>query len=110
MIECDISYILNQNDLFFPIKVLPKSPRPGLGGIRNGALVVRVCAPPEKGKANAEAEKALAAALKLAAFDVSVVSGASSRSKRIRVPPSAEASLRVVLHEAGALNISVSAR
>jgi len=110
MKECEISYNLNQNDLVFPIKVLPKSSKPGIGGIRNGALIVRVAAPPEKGKANAEAEKVLAAALKLATFDVSIISGASSRSKRIRVPVSAEASLRDVLHEAGALNISVSAR
>ncbi len=110
MNKCEISYTMNQHDLLFPVKVLPKSSKPGIGGIRNGALVVRVAAPPEKGKANQEAEKVLAAALKLATIDISIISGASSRTKRIRVPPVAEAMLRKVLNEAGALNISVSAR
>lgn len=110
MNEYSISYILNQKDLLIQVKVMPKSSKPGIDGIRNGALLVRVASPPEKGKANQELERIMAEELGLATFDVSVVSGFSSRSKRIRLPPGAEARLCEILVHAGALNIIVSAR
>lgn len=110
MNEYDISYNLNETSIVFGVKVLPKSPKPGLDGIRNGALLVRLSSAPEKGKANLELEKTLAAELGLSPSAVAIVSGGTSRSKKIRIPRSAEPDLRSLLIKAGALNISVSAR
>jgi uncharacterized protein (TIGR00251 family) len=110
MSEYDISYIINNTAIVFDVKVIPKSPRPGVDSIRNGALLVRVSAAPEKGKANLELEKTLAEALGIALAQVSVVSGQSSRAKRVRIPLGSERRLRELLAEVGALNITVSAR
>jgi uncharacterized protein len=49
------------------------------------AIKLRVAAPPVEGKANAEAERYLARLLGVAASDVSVIRGASSRNKAVLV-------------------------
>ena len=49
---------------------------------------------PEKGKANEELRACVARALGLAKSSVELVSGASSRRKRLSIPASAEADLR----------------
>jgi uncharacterized protein (TIGR00251 family) len=76
--------------------VVPGSSRPGIDGLHGGAVRVRVAAPPEGGKANAEAASLVAAAC--GARRGSVVKGASARRKIIRVegigPAEAAATLR----------------
>jgi uncharacterized protein (TIGR00251 family) len=49
------------------------------------AIKLRVAAPPVEGRANAEAERYVAELLGVTASDVSVVRGASSRSKTVLV-------------------------
>jgi uncharacterized protein len=48
-------------------------------------LKVRVCAPPEKGKANAAVEAMVARILNLPAGSVEIVSGTSSQHKVIEI-------------------------
>lgn len=76
------------------VKVVPGAARSEVGGIRDGALLVRVAAPPEKGKANEELRGCLARALGISKTAVELVAGAASRRKRISVPAEAEAQLR----------------
>ncbi len=76
------------------VKAVPGSSRSLVAGLRDGALLVRVAAPPEKGKANEELRACVARALGLAKSSVELVSGASSRRKRLSIPASAEADLR----------------
>jgi uncharacterized protein (TIGR00251 family) len=67
------------------VRVQPRARKDEISGERNGALVVRVVAPPVGGKANEAARKLIARRLGIAAGRVSVVRGSSSRDKLIEV-------------------------
>ena len=74
-----------------PIRVTPRSAKPGIGGWRAGAdgreeLEVRVAEAPADGAANEAVVKLLAKALGISRAEVRIVSGATSRHKRIAVP------------------------
>ena len=80
------------------IRVTPRSSKPGIGGWRAGAdgrdeLEVRVAAAPTDGEANAAVIKLLAKELGVPKGLVEIVSGETSRHKRIALPLS-EAELR----------------
>jgi len=66
--------------------VRPGSPRPGVGGEHDGALVVRVSARAVEGKATAAALAAVAAAFGVRRQAVTLVAGATSRRKIVDVP------------------------
>jgi uncharacterized protein (TIGR00251 family) len=53
------------------------------GAYGDDAIKLRVAAPPVKGRANAEAERYVAELLGVTASEVSVVRGASARSKTV---------------------------
>ncbi len=72
--------------LLIEVKVVPGAARSGSAGLRDGALLVRVAAPADKGKANEELRAVLARELGLSKSEVILVSGASSRRKRLSVP------------------------
>jgi len=67
------------------VRVIPRSARSGLAGTRDGALLVRLAAPPVDGAANAELVEVLAKALRVAKRAISIVSGERGRLKRVRV-------------------------
>jgi len=67
------------------VRVQPGSSRPGVGGEHAGALVVRVTRRAVGGEATEAALAAVAAAFGVARRDVTLVSGARSRSKIIDV-------------------------
>jgi uncharacterized protein YggU (UPF0235/DUF167 family) len=67
------------------IRVLPGSVRPGVGGERDGALVVRVSQRAVAGQATEAALAAVATALGLRRSAVTLVTGASSRTKIVDV-------------------------
>ena len=66
--------------------VRPGSPRPGVGGAHDGALVVRVSARAVDGQATAAALAAVAAAFGVRRQAVTLVAGATSRRKIVDVP------------------------
>ena len=67
------------------VRVRPGSPRPGVGGEYDGALVVRVSAPAVDGRATEAALHAIAAAFGVRRRAVTLVTGASSRTKIVEV-------------------------
>jgi len=67
------------------IRVQPGSSRPGVGGEYDGALVVRVSKRAVDGQANAAALAAVAEAFGVGRHEVTLISGARSRSKIIDV-------------------------
>lgn len=73
------------------VRVTPRSGKPGIGGWRAGAdgreeLEVRVTEAPSDGAANSAVVKLLAKALGVPRSEVEIVSGHTSRHKRIALP------------------------
>ena len=67
------------------VRVQPRASRDALSGEREGALVVRLTAPPVEGAANEALARFLGKALGVAPSAVRVVSGATGRNKVVRV-------------------------
>jgi uncharacterized protein YggU (UPF0235/DUF167 family) len=79
------------------IWVQPGAARPGVGGERNGALMVRVSARAVDGKATAAALAAVAAAFGVRPHAVTLVYGAAARKKIVEVAGADEAALHRLL-------------
>ena len=79
------------------LKVLPRSAREGIAGIRDGRLVVRVTAPPVDGAANDAVVALLAKRLELPRRAIAVVSGHTSRQKTVEVSGARAANVRARL-------------
>jgi hypothetical protein len=78
----------------FTVRVTPRASANAVGGERDGALLVRLSAPPVDGKANDALIKVLASALDVPRGAVRLEQGGASRTKRVSVPLSAEAAVR----------------
>ena len=81
------------------IRVTPRSAKPGIGRWRKGTdgreeLEVRVAEAPSDGAANEAVVKLLAKALGTSRSQVEIISGATSRHKRVAVPFDAEEARR----------------
>ncbi|WP_309398243.1 DUF167 domain-containing protein [Cerasicoccus maritimus] len=79
------------------ILATPKASRSEVVGWQEGALKVRVAAPPVDGKANAELVKFLAKFLGVPKRNIWLVSGEGSRRKVVAVEGIEEAALRAKL-------------
>lgn len=71
--------------LVFPVRVQPKSSRDELIGITDGALWVRVSAPPVEGQANRACLELVAAALNVPVSSLALTGGPRSRNKQLQV-------------------------
>jgi uncharacterized protein (TIGR00251 family) len=69
----------------FAVRVQPRASQTEIVGEYNGAIKVRLTAPPVEGAANDALVDLLAKELGVARRDIRIVSGASSRSKTIEV-------------------------
>ena len=67
------------------VRVVPRAGRSGLGGERDGRLVVRLAAPPVDGAANDALIELLATLCERPKRAVRIVSGERSRSKRVSI-------------------------
>jgi uncharacterized protein (TIGR00251 family) len=63
------------------VRLQPRSSRPGLKGVSNGVLELRVAAPPVDGRANEEARRLLAKIFGVAKSAVRLTAGGKSRNK-----------------------------
>ncbi|PYS85853.1 MAG: YggU family protein [Acidobacteria bacterium] len=71
--------------LTFAVRVVPRASRSEIAGEHNGALRVRIAAPPVAGAANRELVRTLAKIFKLPQNAVEIVSGANSKNKTVRL-------------------------
>jgi uncharacterized protein (TIGR00251 family) len=69
----------------FGVRVQPRASRSEIVGEYNGAIKVRLSAPPVDGAANDALVDLLASELSVARRNVTIVSGTSSRSKTVAV-------------------------
>ena len=80
-----------------PCKVIPGARMNGITGVHAGELVVRLTAPPERGKANAALVRLLAERLEVARSSISVVRGHTSRHKIVSVPDAAAGRVQALI-------------
>ncbi len=71
--------------LTFAVSIVPRASRSEIVGEHNGALRVRIAAPPVSGAANRELVRTLAKIFKLPQNAVEIVSGANSKNKTVRL-------------------------
>lgn len=79
------------------IRVKPGMTRAEVGGSHRGELVVRVKERAVEGAATAAALKAVAEALGLRPYEVSLVTGHTSRSKVVEIPDGLEDRVRALM-------------
>lgn len=79
--------VAEEVDIVLRVHVQPGAGRTEVVGRHGDALKVRVAAPPEGGRANQAVGQLLATTLGVAPTNVTLVSGAASRSKRFRIGP-----------------------
>ena len=71
--------------MILAVRVIPRSPSSKIDGRRGDALLVRLAAPPVEGAANDALVELLAKAFQRPRRDVSILSGHSSRDKRVEI-------------------------
>jgi uncharacterized protein len=67
------------------VRVVPRASRSEIVGEHNGALRVRIAAPPVDGAANEELVRTLAVAFKVSRGAVQIIAGQTSKLKQVSV-------------------------
>ena len=80
-----IDYSENEGRLVFNVQVVPRASRSEIVGEHNGALRVRIAAPPVDGAANEELVRTLARAFKVSRRAVQIAGGSASKLKQISI-------------------------
>jgi len=79
------------------VRVIPRARRTELAGERQGEILIRLCAPPVDGAANEALRTFLSTVLHCPQRAVTLISGQTGRSKRLRIDGVSEAAARVAL-------------
>lgn len=83
-------------ELLLRVKAMPNAGASSVAGVRNGELVVRLGAQPERGKANRELLEHLAGELGVSRSSLRLVSGETARHKVVAVPAALRARLEAL--------------
>src|SRR5262249_36188055 len=81
----------------FEVRVIPRASRTEIVGPYNGALKVKLTSLPVEGAANEELIRILSKELGVAKSDIEIVSGRTSKTKRIRVSGADRAKIEAIL-------------
>ncbi len=84
----------HEDGVSFAVRVRPGAARDAVDGVREGALQIRLTAPPVEGAANASLIKHLARILRVPKRAVTIVQGERSRNKTVGVTGVDGAALR----------------
>ena len=71
--------------VIFGVRVVPRASKSEIVGEHDGALKVRISAPPVDGAANAELIKVLSKAFNVPKSEVEIVGGQTSKTKQIKI-------------------------
>jgi uncharacterized protein (TIGR00251 family) len=88
-----IQYSETDRGLTFTVRIVPRASRSEIAGEYDGALRIRIAAPPVEGAANKELIRLLAKSFKLPQSAVVIVSGVASKSKIVRIDGAGSARL-----------------
>jgi uncharacterized protein (TIGR00251 family) len=83
------------------LRVIPRSPKSAVSGVRDGRLVVRVTAPPVDRAANDAVVALLADVLDVPRSRIGIIAGAASRNKTVQIAGVAVEAVRARLDAAG---------
>lgn len=75
------------------VRVIPRARRSEIAGTRDNAILVRLSAPPVDGAANKALVELLAEALAVPRAAITIISGETSRSKRVAIAGLTDADL-----------------
>ena len=75
----------HDGSIAFSVRVVPRASRSEVVGAHDGALRVRVAAPPVEGAANEELIRTLARALGVPPRNVGITAGHAGKTKKVRV-------------------------
>ena len=78
-------FIENSEAIEFSVRVIPRSSRSEIAGEYDGAIKVKLTSPPVDGAANAELIRLFAKKLGVSRSDVHIVSGETSKTKRLKI-------------------------
>jgi len=67
------------------VRVIPRAKKSGLGGVRDGAVLIRLAAPPVENAANEALISFLSDTLRVPRRAIRIVSGGRGRHKRVAV-------------------------
>lgn len=81
----------------FDVRVVPRASRSEVVGELDGALKVRIAAPPVDGAANAELVKVLAKHYGVSKSDIEIAGGTTSKRKRIKINNLSQSKLQEVI-------------
>ncbi len=80
-----IQYSEDDRGLTFAVRIVPRASRSEIAGEHNGALRIRIAAPPIEGAANRELIRFLAKLFTVPQKAIDLVSGTASKSKIVRI-------------------------
>ena len=80
-----LKFTRKDGNLIFSVRVLPKSSKSEIVGEHDGALKIKIKAPPVDGAANAELIKALAKFFDVPKSAVEILKGQTSKTKQIKI-------------------------
>lgn len=89
------------NAVGFRVRVQPRASRDAIAGEHDGALKVRLTAPPVKGRANDCLRRLLAEHLNVPVSAVRIVAGENDRNKRVSVAGVTRAQVLALCSSAG---------
>lgn len=87
----------DQNGVVVKVRVQPRAAKSNLAGEMEGALKVRLTAPPVDGAANEACCKFFAEIFGIAKSNVEIISGHTGRNKLVRIRGVSEAKARALL-------------
>ena len=93
----------------FPIRVQPRASRCECAGVQDGAVRLKITAPPVEGRANEECVRLLAETLKLRKRQITILTGLKSRNKVVAVAGLSAAALRERLADLAAAGPDIQA-
>ena len=85
----------------FSVRIQPRSSKNGVTRMEDGTLKIRLTAPPVDGAANEALVKFLSEALSVSKSQVEIVTGHTSREKRVKISGMSEADVIHLLNTAG---------
>ena len=81
-------------DVVVDVRVIPRAKKTQLAGVRDGAVLIRLAAPPVHGAANDALIDFLAATLNLSRRNIKIISGEHARHKRVSIAGAAAEAVR----------------